>query len=154
MINYDQFLVENAYRVEVVLHRLSTNLAFFKEEGLEPVIRQMYWNVNVVAFFSFLRFRSVYEPLHYLLTRESDVKTMRFISTDRHLLEYGRELQKVYDLTNMAASMDLFIPMELFVLDCAKIKEVRHVKIWLQSPKAMGRCLCPPPPPESEAPFF
>ena len=90
------------------------------------MIRQMYWNVNVVAFFSFLRFRSVYEPLHYLLTRESDVKTMRFISTDRHLLEYGRELQKVYDLTNMAASMDLFIPMELFVLDCAKIKEVRH----------------------------
>ena len=126
MINYDQFLVENAERVEVVLHRLSTNLAFFKEEGLEPVIRQMYWNVNVAVFFSFLRFRSVYEPLHYLLTRESDVKTMRFISTDRHLLEYGRELQKVYDLTNMAASMDLFIPMELFVLDCAKIKEVRH----------------------------
>ena len=131
MINYDQFLVENADRVEVVLHRLSTNLAFFKEEGLEPVIRQMYWNVNVVAFFSFLRFRSVYEPLHYLLTRESDVKTMRFISTDRHLLEYGRELQKVYDLTNMAASMDLFIPMELFVLDCAKIKEVRyHQRQW------------------------
>ena len=50
---------------------------------------------------------------------------MRFISTDRHLLEYGRELQKVYDLSKMAASMDLFIPMELFVLDCTKIKEVK-----------------------------
>lgn len=147
MINYDQFLVENAERVEVVLHRLSTNFAFFKEEGLEPVIRQMYWNVNVAAFFSFLRFRSVYEPLHYLLTRESDVKTMRFISTDRHLLEYGRELQKVYDLTNMAASMDLFIPMELFVLDCAKIKEVRHHQ-------RQGAGVYAPPPPESEAPFF
>jgi len=53
------------------------------------------------------------------------MKTMRFISTDRHLLEYGRELQKVYDLSKMAASMDLFIPMELFVLDCTKIKEVK-----------------------------
>ena len=112
------------------------------------MIRQMYWNVNVVAFFSFLRFRSVYEPLHYLLTRESDVKTMRFISTDRHLLEYGRELQKVYDLTNMAASMDLFIPMELFVLDCAKIKEVRHHQ------RQWTGVYAPPPPPESEAPFF
>lgn len=50
---------------------------------------------------------------------------MRFIATDRHLLEYGRELQKVYDLSKMAASMDLFIPMELFVLDCTKIKEVK-----------------------------
>lgn len=51
---------------------------------------------------------------------------MRFISADRDLLEYGRELQKVYDLSTMAASMDLFIPMELFVLDCTKIKEVKH----------------------------
>ena len=77
-----------------------------------------------VRFVYFWRFRSVYEPLHYLLTRESDAKTMRFIATDRHLLEYGRELQKLYDLSKMAASMDLFIPMELFVLDCTKIKEV------------------------------
>ena len=119
---------------------------FFKEEGLEPVIRQMYWNVNVVAFFSFLRFRSVYEPLHYLLTRESDVKTMRFISTDCHLLEYGRELQKVYDLTNMAASMDLFIPMELFVLDCAKIKEVRHVKFGCSHQRQWVGVYATPPP--------
>ena len=76
------------------------------------------------CFFS--RFRSVYDPLRYLMTRESDMKTARFISTDRHLLEYGRELQKVYDLSKMAASMDLFIPMELFVLDCTKIKEVKR----------------------------
>lgn len=81
--------------------------------------------VAPTALFLFSRFRSVYEPLQYLLTRESDVKTMRFIATDRHLLEYGRELQKVYDLSKMAASMDLFIPMELFVLDCTKIKEVK-----------------------------
>ena len=66
----------------------------------------------------------MYEPLHYLLTRESDAKTMRFTATDRHLLEYGRELQKVYELSKMAASMDLFIPMELFVLDCTRIKDV------------------------------
>ena len=49
---------------------------------------------------------------------------MRFTATDRHLLEYGRELQKVYELSKMAASMDLFIPMELFVLDCTRIKDV------------------------------
>lgn len=74
-----------------------------------------------------LRFRAVYEPLYYLLSRESDAKTARFIATDRHLLEYGRELQKLYDLSNLAASMDLFIPMELFVLDCNQIKDVsRH----------------------------
>ena len=85
--------------------------------------------VVLTALFFFSRFRSVYEPLQYLLTRESDVKTMRFISTDRHLLEYGRELQKVYDLSKMAASMDLFIPMELFVLDCTKIKEVNTQSI-------------------------
>lgn len=79
-----------------------------------------------IVFLFFSRFQSVYDPLQYLLTRESDIRTMRFISTDRHLLEYGRELQKVYDLSKMAASMDLFIPMELFVLDCTKIKEVKH----------------------------
>ncbi|XP_068702145.1 dynein axonemal heavy chain 3-like [Montipora foliosa] len=70
-----------------------------------------------------LKFRAVYDPVHYLLSRESDVKTMRFIATDRHQLEYGIELQKLYDLSNIAASMDLFIPMELFVLDCTRIKE-------------------------------
>ncbi|CAH3192981.1 unnamed protein product, partial [Porites evermanni] len=70
-----------------------------------------------------LKFRSVYEPLHYLLTRESDAKTMRFTAADRHLLEYGRELQNVYNLSNVAASMDMFIPMELFVLDCTRMKE-------------------------------
>ena len=76
------------------------------------------------AFVSYRRFRSVYEPLHYLLTRESDAKTTRFTAADRHLLEYGRELQNVYNLSNMAASMDMFIPMELFVLDCTRMKEV------------------------------
>ena len=59
------------------------------------------------------------------------MKTNRFISTDRHLLEYGRELQKVYDLSKIAASMDLFIPMELFVLDCTKIKEVKQAVITI-----------------------
>ena len=88
--------------------------------------------INCVNYFLFFaRFRSVYDPLQYLLTRESDIKTMRFISTDRHLLEYGKELQKVYDLSKMAASMDLFIPMELFVLDCTKIKEVKHNRYLL-----------------------
>ena len=66
----------------------------------------------------------MYEPLRYLLTDESDNATMRFTAVDRHLLEYGRELQKVYDLSKMAASMDLFIPMELFTLDCTEINEV------------------------------
>ena len=66
----------------------------------------------------------MFEPVHYLLSRDSEVKTMRFIAVDRHQLEYGRELQKLYDLANVAASMDIFIPMELFVLDCTKIKEV------------------------------
>lgn len=98
--------------------------------------------INCIFLF-FARFRSVYDPLQYLLTRESDIKTMRFISTDRHLLEYGRELQKVYDLSKMAASMDLFIPMELFVLDCTKIKEVKHDRYLLFFAKIHGNIRAP-----------
>ncbi|CAH3114243.1 unnamed protein product [Pocillopora meandrina] len=127
-----EHMVKSVQTLERVEHQL-----FYEDEGLkkryissveldeERVLVAKAKVADVVEKNSAgpLKFRSVYEPLHYLLTRESDVKTMRFISTDRHLLEYGRELQKVYDLTNMAASMDLFIPMELFVLDCAKIKE-------------------------------
>ena len=86
-----------------------------------------------IILFFVLRFRAVYDPVHYLLSRESDAKTMRFIATDRHQLEYGIELQKLYDLSNIAASMDLFIPMELFVLDCTRIKEVSTHFFFLQT---------------------
>ena len=39
-------------------------------------------------------------------------------------MEYERELQKLYTLSKMAASMDLYIPMEVFLLDCTKMNEV------------------------------
>ena len=69
----------------------------------------------------------MYEPLHYLLSRESDARTTKFVSVQRELAEYERELQQLYSLSGAAASMDLRIPMELFLLDCARLNEVSRV---------------------------
>ena len=49
------------------------------------------------------------------------------MGVDHHLLEYERKLQEVYALCDHASLMDLSIPMELFVLDCTNIKQVRQL---------------------------
>jgi len=76
---------------------------------------------------SCFRFKSVYHFYKYLLSRESDRRTTNFIAGDHQLSQYGRELEKLYVLTRAVASMDLSIPMELFMLDCTGINDVRHV---------------------------
>ncbi|XP_048589777.1 dynein axonemal heavy chain 3-like isoform X2 [Nematostella vectensis] len=70
-----------------------------------------------------LKFRKVYDAFRYLLNLDSDRRTANFIQGDHHLLQYGRELEKLYSLSRAAASMDLTIPMELFEIHCKGMNE-------------------------------
>lgn len=90
------------------------------------------WSIKLWSrlwFLLFYRFRSVYTFYKYLLSRDSDRRTTNFISGDHQLLQYGRELEKLYVLSRAGASMDLSIPMELFVLDCTGINDVCMILI-------------------------
>lgn len=43
---------------------------------------------------------------------------------DKDLYEYKQKLDELYTFTSSVVEMDLYIPMELFTLDCTRINQV------------------------------
>ena len=144
MINYDQFLVENADRVEVVLHRLSTNLAFFKEEGLEPVIRKNVLECKCCGLFLLFKI-----PIS-LWTSTLLTNKRVWCENDEIHIHWSSSAgvwQRVTKGLRPYKYGRLYGPFYSYGIICAWLwqdQRGKTCKIWLQSPKAMGRCLCPP----------
>jgi hypothetical protein len=49
----------------------------------------------------------------------------RFISRDRSLREYVREIDKLRKIAGEVASRAVLVPMHFFMLDCTRINQVR-----------------------------
>ncbi|XP_033642613.1 dynein heavy chain 3, axonemal-like [Asterias rubens] len=67
------------------------------------------------------RYKSVYEPYSYLLTNASDVKVEKFVSKEQHLRDYVREIENIKAMAREVASLPVYVPMHVFVLDCNNI---------------------------------
>ena len=66
----------------------------------------------------------MYKPFEYLLSRESDHAMEKFISRNHSLIEYRRELDELKVMELKIAQLPVYIPMNLFLLDCTHINKV------------------------------
>ena len=75
------------------------------------------------------RYKSTYDPYKYLLTREVDKYFDKFVNKERTLREYVKEIEKLKRMASEIASLPVFIPMHLFLLDCTNFNQVKnHLK--------------------------
>ena len=66
----------------------------------------------------------MYEPYKFLLTKGADVQVEKFISKERPLREYVQEIEKMKKMASEIASLPVYVPMHLFLLDCTHFNEV------------------------------
>lgn len=78
--------------------------------------------VSVVCLF--LRYLSTYETFKYLLSSSSSQYVQKFISRDRPLRDYRREIERFKKLASDVASLPVLVPMNLFQIDCSSINKV------------------------------
>ncbi|XP_023932407.1 dynein heavy chain 3, axonemal [Lingula anatina] len=68
-------------------------------------------------------YKVVYEPYKYLLSKEADRQVEKFISKERALREYVREIEKLKKMAWEVGSFPVYVPMHLFLLDCSGINQ-------------------------------
>ncbi|XP_038073730.1 dynein heavy chain 3, axonemal-like isoform X4 [Patiria miniata] len=73
------------------------------------------------------RYKSVYKPYAYLLSSESDVRVEKFVGREQHLREYVREIEKLKAMAKEIASLPVYVPMHVFMLDC------NNINSWLMA---------------------
>ena len=66
----------------------------------------------------------MYRPYRHLLQKDSEKFVDKFISKERSLPEYVREIEKLKKMTSNLASLPVLVPMHFFLLDCQKINQV------------------------------
>ncbi|KAL3852322.1 hypothetical protein ACJMK2_015979 [Sinanodonta woodiana] len=69
------------------------------------------------------KYVSVYEPYKHLLSYEADEKVKKFISRDRPLREYVKEIERLKKMASDIASFPVYIPMHFFLLDCTEFNQ-------------------------------
>ncbi|XP_053376707.1 dynein axonemal heavy chain 3-like [Mercenaria mercenaria] len=72
-----------------------------------------------------LKYRSLYEPYKHLISEDADKQVDKFLSRDRSLREYTREIEKLKKMEFDIASFPVFVPMYFFLLDCS------HLNQWM-----------------------
>ena len=81
--------------------------------------------IYAIFTYNFLfRYTEVYEPYKYLLSNDADRFVEKFISKERSLRENVKEIEKLKKMASEIGSMPVFVPMNLFLLDCNGINKV------------------------------
>ena len=70
------------------------------------------------------RYTETYQPFLYLLSKDADKFVDKFISRERPLTEYVKQIEKLKDMSSRVASLPVFVPMHLFLLDCTVLNQV------------------------------
>ncbi|XP_041348477.1 dynein heavy chain 3, axonemal-like isoform X2 [Gigantopelta aegis] len=70
-----------------------------------------------------IRYKTVYDRYKYLLSRDAEATIQKFISKDRSLSEYMREIEKLKLVASEVGSLPVFVPMHLFLLDCNQLNQ-------------------------------
>lgn len=80
---------------------------------------------------SISRYTSVYKPYMLLLSNDIDRYVEKFISKERPLREYVREIERMKKMASEIASLPVYVPMHFFMLDCNGINAVKYCNILL-----------------------
>ena len=66
----------------------------------------------------------MYKPYVVLLSPDIDRQIEKFISRERPLREYVKEIERMKNMASEIASLPVYVPMHFFLLDCTGINMV------------------------------
>jgi len=108
------FLLQSSYLVLLSKHNVINNLFHL------TVLIYIIWLIDRYIL-------STYEPFKHLMTRAADMFVSKFISKERSLRDYRREIDKLYKMAADIAKLPVHIPMHFFLLDCNQLNEVIQI---------------------------
>ncbi|KAL4226016.1 hypothetical protein ACF0H5_014003 [Mactra antiquata] len=129
IIDYMIISVAELPRIEHLLFEAVENLdvTFIKSVQIEEeLVVDAKDRIKTVIFANShgpLRYRSLYEPYKHLLSTDADKQIDKFLSRDRSLREYTREIEKLKKMEDAIASFPVFVPMYFFLLDCTYLNQ-------------------------------
>ncbi|XP_064605237.1 dynein axonemal heavy chain 3-like isoform X2 [Liolophura sinensis] len=95
------------------------------DEDLVREAKQRVLTILTVNSQGPIKYKSVYEPYHDLLSKETDVRVEKFISLEHPLRNYVREIERLKLMASEIASLPVYVPMHFFLVDCS------HLNQWL-----------------------
>lgn len=63
----------------------------------------------------------------YLLKKESMQHANKFISREKPLREYVKELEKYKTMISGISSLPVYVPLNFYLLDCSRFHKVRNL---------------------------
>uniref|UniRef100_A0A1I8FV89 DHC_N2 domain-containing protein n=1 Tax=Macrostomum lignano TaxID=282301 RepID=A0A1I8FV89_9PLAT len=69
------------------------------------------------------KYKQRYQQFQYIISRTTEGKILKFISRERNLRDYVKEIEKLKALRDQLAVMPDHVPMHLFLLDCSHLNE-------------------------------
>ncbi|XP_022099330.1 dynein heavy chain 3, axonemal-like isoform X3 [Acanthaster planci] len=114
-------------RVETVLFEKVNNLAeksistVREGEELVEIAKSRIQKVVMSNSHGPSRYKSIYKPYAYLLSHDSDIRVEKFVSREQHLRDYVREIEKLKAMAKEIASLPVYVPMHVFLLNCNDI---------------------------------
>jgi len=71
------------------------------------------------------RYREIYQPYKHLLSTDADKKVDKFLSRDRSLREYTKEIEILKKMADDIGSFPVLVPMYFFLVDCTHFNQVQ-----------------------------
>lgn len=66
----------------------------------------------------------MYEPYHYLLTKQADEFVSKLITKEKPLKDLIKEIERLKKMANEIGSLPPYAPMHYYWIDCTKLHEV------------------------------
>ena len=73
------------------------------------------------------RYESAYKAYEYILSIKSQEETDLFLIKDRRLPDFRKKIDYLKALISQIVVMPINVPMNLFLIDCSKLNEVRFM---------------------------
>lgn len=70
---------------------------------------------------------AVYGPYRYLFAKDTEGIITKFISRERPLQDYVAAIERLKKMASEIASLPVYVPMHLFLLDCSKLNQVNEI---------------------------
>ena len=73
------------------------------------------------------RYLTKYEPYKYVNSNECELDIEKFLRKDKSLKEYRKKIDYLLSYINDISLFPLQVPMNLFLVDCSKLNQVKQL---------------------------
>lgn len=87
----------------------------------------IYLQHTFCYLFILISYMAVYGPYRYLFAKDTEGIITKFISRERPLQDYVAAIERLKKMASEIASLPVYVPMHLFLLDCSKLNQVNEI---------------------------